>query len=66
MPPTEPERRRLCTPAEKEAALLVLEPGAERIAAASWPGVLEGLDQPGLYSWRVDAAGADDSLAASG
>jgi hypothetical protein len=60
MPPTEPQRRRHCTPEETAAALLVLQAGADRIAAASWPGTLDGLDQPGLYSWWVDGAGADD------
>ncbi len=29
------------------------------IAARDWPGRLEGLDQPGLYAWRVDVEGAD-------
>src|SRR5947199_276794 len=51
-------RRQLCTPDEVTAALPVLDAGAERIRATEWPGTLAGLDQPGLYSWWTDAAGA--------
>jgi hypothetical protein len=53
------ERRRRCTAEEVAAALAVLEPGT-RIAAADWPADLERLDEPGLYSWWVDTAGARD------
>src|SRR4051812_24613325 len=58
---TEPEpRRRLCTPTERAAAVAFLQPGSGRIAAADWPGPLERLEQPGLYSWWANEAGADD------
>jgi hypothetical protein len=62
MAPAEREqgRRRRCTPAEVTAALAVLEPAGEHIAAADWPANLHGLDQPGLYSWWTDALGAND------
>jgi hypothetical protein len=61
MAATEPKpRRRLCTPTERAAALAFLRPGGGRIPAADWPGSLERLDQPGLYSWWADAAGAHD------
>jgi hypothetical protein len=60
MAPAEPDdRRRRCTSGEVAAALAVLEPGT-RIAAAHWPPVLQGFDQPGLYSWWVDRTGAHE------
>jgi hypothetical protein len=31
-----------------------------RVPASQWPGALDGLDQPGLYAWWVDAAGAQE------
>lgn len=55
-----PPRRRLCTPDEVEAALVALDRSATPIAASSWPASLDRLDQPGLYSWWVDADGARD------
>ncbi len=30
------------------------------MSAAEWPGLLAGLDAPGLYAWWVDGAGAAD------
>src|SRR4051794_11724867 len=62
MAAAEPEpRRRLCTPTERAAAVAVLEPGTGRISAANWPGPLERLDHPGLYSWWADARSAAES-----
>lgn len=59
-------RRRICTPAEREAALAVLRSGSERIPAAHWPGPLEQLDQAGLYSWWISEQGAHDLEAGLG
>ncbi len=42
------------------AAIRDLDSAPTRIAARDWPGTLQGLDQPGLYAWWVDAAGARD------
>lgn len=58
----EPEgaaRRRSCTPAEVQRALCALDLQVIKVAARDWPGGLSDLDQPGLYSWWVDAAGAE-------
>jgi len=41
-------------------ALIALGEHPRCISAAAWPGVLPGLDRPGLYAWWVDAAGARD------
>jgi len=41
-------------------ALIALGEHPRCISAAAWPGVLPGLDRPGLYAWWVDAAGASD------
>lgn len=30
------------------------------VPASEWPGALDGLDQPGLYAWWIDAAGAQE------
>lgn len=54
------ERLRLATDDEVEAALNDLHRQAHKVRAAEWPGVLTGLDAPGLYSWWVDHAGARD------
>jgi hypothetical protein len=42
------------------AARVALETQPDRLPASDWPGALQGLDQPGLYSWWVDEKGADD------
>lgn len=61
MTPTDSEaRRRRCTPQEVAAALTALDARTKRIGAARWPGTLEGVDQPGLYSWWTDRSGATD------
>lgn len=61
MPPTDSAaRRQRCTPQEVAAALTALDARTERVTAARWPGTLKGLDQPGLYSWWTDRAGATD------
>jgi hypothetical protein len=41
-------------------ALGALSERPHRISAAAFPAGLAGLDQPGLYSWWVDEAGAAD------
>jgi hypothetical protein len=52
--------RRASTPAEFRAAMRALDGKPFRVAARDWPDGLSGLDQPGLYSWWVDEAGASD------
>lgn len=59
-PSTETRRRRVATSAELRRALLALDGAPIRIAARDWPAQLQGVAQPGLYSWWVDDAGADD------
>lgn len=51
-------RRRASTAAEFRAAMRALDTSAFRVAARDWPDGLSHLDQPGLYSWWVDDAGA--------
>jgi hypothetical protein len=41
-------------------ALAALDGQPVRIPAAAWPSGLNGLDEPGLYTWWVDEAGAAD------
>ena len=53
-------RRQLATQGEVRRALRDLDGAPMRIAARDWPGSLHGLDEVGLYSWWVDAAGARD------
>ena len=53
-------RRRTATTVEVRRALRDLDGAPERIAASDWPGPVVGLDQPGLYSWWVDGAGAKE------
>jgi hypothetical protein len=53
-----PVPRRNATAAEVRRALHDIDEAPDRIAASDWPADLCGLDQPGLYSWWVDAAGA--------
>jgi len=52
------KRRRHATNSEVRRALEALEKRPRRVAAIDWPADLRGLDQPGLYSWWVDAPGA--------
>ena len=53
-------RRRTATDGEFKAAMRALDGKPFRIAARDWPDGLSRLDQPGLYSWWVDEAGAAD------
>ena len=55
-------RRRNATSAEVRRALRDLDGSPTRIAASDWPGAARGLDQPGLYTWWVDATGAKDLI----
>ena len=48
------------TPSDVQRALVALGEECTRIAAKDWPGGVEGLDNPGLYSWWVDDPGARD------
>lgn len=41
-------------------ALYALEVNPLRVSARAWPGGLRGLENPGLYSWWVDEAGAQN------
>jgi hypothetical protein len=52
------ERRRHVTPSEVRRALNALQEKPSHVAAIDWPAGLQELDQPGLYSWWVDALGA--------
>lgn len=54
------ERRRLATADEVAAAIRALDREAEPIPVRDWPGELTGVDEPGLYAWWVDRAGASD------
>ena len=47
------------TDAEIEAGLRSLDQEPQRVPAHAWPATLLDLDSPGLYSWWVDAEGAD-------
>jgi hypothetical protein len=47
-----------CSTKDVEEALLALDAEPRRVRAADWPGHLDGLDEPGLYSWWVDGSGA--------
>jgi hypothetical protein len=58
--PVDAEPRRTATHAEVAAALRALDREPRPVNAAAWPGDLESLDLPGLYSWSVDPAGAAD------
>lgn len=51
-------RRRRCTSTEVDRALAALDRDAIKLSAREWPGGLGDLDQPGMYSWWVDPAGA--------
>ena len=51
-------RRSEATHAEVTRALGALDGQPRRLAAIDWPADLRDLDQPGLYSWWVDADGA--------
>ena len=53
-------RRREGTDGQLVAALLALDGDPTIVRACDWPGPLRRLDQPGLYSWWVDAEGAAD------
>jgi hypothetical protein len=53
-------RRRASTAAEFRVAMRALDTSPLRISARDWPNGLTGLDQPGLYSWWVDRAAAED------
>jgi hypothetical protein len=59
-------RRRTATSAEVRRALRNLDGAPAQITASDWPGTARGLDQPGLYSWWVDTAGAKDLAAGLG
>src|SRR5438128_1772434 len=37
-----------------------------RVVCSKYPGTLEGLDQPGLYTWWIDCTGAADLSAGLG
>jgi hypothetical protein len=52
--------RRTATDGELTAALRALDREPHVVAVSNWPGDLERLDLPGLYSWWVDTAGAAD------
>jgi hypothetical protein len=52
-------RRRWCTPAEVQRALAALDRDVIKLPARDWPGGRRDLDQPGMYSWWVDTAGAE-------
>jgi hypothetical protein len=59
MPPADAApRRQRCTPEEIAVAIAALDADADPLPAGRWPGTLEGLDQPGLYAWWADPAGA--------
>src|SRR3954470_24270540 len=66
MPDGSQGRRMHCTSAEVRLALAALDRTPQRIAASSWPGPLTDLDQPGLYSWWIDAGGAEELSAGLG
>jgi uncharacterized protein DUF6884 len=53
-------RRRTSTTAELRAAMRALDNDPARIPARDWPGGLDKLDGPRLYSWWVDKQGAAD------
>jgi hypothetical protein len=53
-------RQRSCSTEDVELALAALDSEAIQIPARDWPGGIRDLDQPGLYSWWVDAPGAED------
>jgi hypothetical protein len=57
--PAVASRRRLATAAEIEAALVALDRAPVIVRALGWPVGVGGLDRPGLYSWWVDARGAE-------
>jgi hypothetical protein len=60
MPPVySMSREQTCSNLDIERALLALGETSERVRASRWPGALEGLDLPGLYSWWTDQAGAE-------
>jgi hypothetical protein len=59
-PETSAPRRRTSTSGELQQALAALAGAPIRVRARDWPGDLEGIDQPGMYSWWVDRAGAVD------
>ena len=48
-----------CNPQDVQRALAALDREAIKVLARDWPGGLRELDQPGLYSWWVDTAGAE-------
>lgn len=51
----------MATEAEVQAALDDLDRAPDRIVARNWPGHLQARSaDPGLYSWWVDPAGADE------
>ena len=52
-------RRRVVTDADVDAALAALDREPLLVPAGESPSSLAGLDQPGLYSWWADQAGAD-------
>ena len=52
------EPRPTCRARDLERALLALDTEPLRVPAAAWPAGLDGLDEPGLYSWWVDESGA--------
>jgi hypothetical protein len=57
----DPARRRTATRQELDQALkALLDAAPTRVAVGNWPADLQNLDQPGLYSWWVDRAGAQD------
>jgi hypothetical protein len=58
-PATSNDRQRQATSAEFSEVVRALgNAAAARVSASAWPGVLQHLDQPGLYSWWVDVPGA--------
>jgi hypothetical protein len=52
------ERRRTATEIEVADALVALDGSPDVVRAIEWPADVRRINEPGLYSWWVDAAGA--------
>jgi hypothetical protein len=53
------DRRTAATPDEVDEALRALDHEPLLVAASDWPGSIGTIDQPGLYAWWADNAGAE-------